>query len=287
MVIKMTVLAYACCVILSVLQSSLVKMGGRGKNPELFNINKATAAALMFLIVGLVKGFFPIHAPTLLFGLMYGTFFSVSMWAGLMALSSGPLALTSTIISFSLIIPCTYGILFCDEKFTLIMAMGFVLLASSFILINYKKGNKKGSLKWLLFTVCTLISDGCCAVTKKMHQAKFPNMYKEEIMFVALSTVSVVFIVIYLIKYAQGKHPKGEKLLNLKGIVCGLANGGSSYFSLYLVAVENVSVQAPVLAALTATTSLAVGRIIFKEKLTALQTVGFILGVASIVLLKL
>jgi len=285
----MTALAYAACVILSVFQSSLVKIGGRSKNPAMFNINKAMSASLMFLAVGLIKGFFPINTPTLLFGLAFGGFFSLSMWAGLIALSSGPLALTSTIVSFSLIIPVAYGIIG-GESVTWLMLVGFALLACSFVFINYKKSNQKANLKWFIFSLLTLISDGCCAVVKKMHQDVFKeceNHYQAEIMFVALSTVSVIFITVYVIRYMKGKQPKNTKIIDWRGIVCGLANGGSSYFSLYLVAVENVSVQAPVLAALTATAALATGKIIFREKLKPLQLIGFVLGVTAVVLLKL
>ena len=287
----MVFLAYAGSVALYLIQSVLCKKSGKSDDPVVFNINKGLTATVMFLLIGIFS--FRFHLPTLLYGLAYGVFFSVSMWTGLKALSSGPLALSTMIISFSLILPTLYGVLFLHETVAVPGIIGFVLLAVSFVLINLKsllsgKGRgERANWKWFAYTVTTLCSDGLCAIVKKAHQTAYPNQYKTEIMCIALAVVTLTFTLIYLCR----KKPEGgvslRSLVNWRGMICGMANGGSSYLTLYLMAMENVSVQAPVIAALNAIASLAAGWLIFRERLTLTQLLGFLAGLASVVLLKL
>ncbi len=276
--------AYAGSVALSVAQCSLCKYGGNKGDQDIFNVNKTVGASLMFLLMGVVLSL-SFHLPTLLYSLAYAFFILISMWAGLKALASGPLAITSMIISFSLMIPCAFGIFVLGESLSVFGIIGLILLFSSLFVINAKKrSDKKANLKWFIFTVTTMISDGCCSIVKKLHQKAFPNSYMVEFMLYTMVIASLVFTVIMLCKH---KPKTAKQLIDLNGILSGVANGGSCFVSLYLASVENLTVMSPVIAALTSLASLAAGKFLFKEKLTVLQIIGFCLGISSIILLKL
>ena len=99
----------------------------RGGSVNLYNINKAAAALLVFFVVGLFKGI-SFHVPTILWGFGYGACMCVGGFAGFTALGLGPMALTSMIASFSLVIPFAVGITLWGETLSVWGVLGIILL---------------------------------------------------------------------------------------------------------------------------------------------------------------
>lgn len=263
-------------------QSALSKQyAGNGGNPTVFNINKAVAGLAVFMVWGLIQGF-SFHIPTILFGIGYGICLCISMHTGFKALAMGPMALTSMIASFSLLIPFFFGICFWNEPLTLLGICGITLLLASILLIN---GKKTGgiSLKWLVHAIATLTANGICSIVQKYHQMEFPALYRTEFMIFALLSVLIVLSVSQKSDHAQ-KQPFQFSLL---GLVAGGLNGATNYIVLILSATENASVLFPIVSVSNIVAVWLIGIFFFKEKLTVSQTVGLILGVLSIVLLKL
>lgn len=245
-----------------------------------FNINKAVIGTVLFLVLGLANGF-SWHFYTMFFGALYGISLCISMHTGFKALSMGPMALTSVIASFSLIIPFLFGIVFWNESLTLLTFIGIILLLISVLLINIKK-ESGFSGKWLFYALITLLTNGVCSVIQKMHQIKFPSLYKTEFMFWALLWVSIILLVKYKTK---DKHT--ELKFSLLGTVSGIANCLANYIVLYLSATENASVLFPIVAIANIITVWVIGILFFKERLRALQAIGLVTGVVSVVLLKI
>jgi len=276
----MSILLYIGTVLLSTTQATLGKLVGGEGNQTAFNLCKSVAALVMFSVFGIFS--FSFNVPTLIYGTVFGVFLYLATWSSLSAFICGPMALTSMIASFSLIIPCTYGIAFLEEPCTLFTVCGFVLLSAAFILISYKKKNDKAiSAKWLIITVITLITNGICSLIMKLHQIDFPEKYQNDFMIYAYLVASIMFVIELLIK--QNK----SKCFDIKGVLAGLANGGGNYLTIYLASGEDASIMFPIISVLTAVTALSAGRLIFKEKLSLIQIIGFAFGIASVVLLKL
>ena len=91
----------ACSAGQSLLSKQYAKNGG---DSCVFNINKTVAGIVVFIIWGLIQGF-SFHLPTVFFGIGYGISLCISMHMGFRALAAGPMALTSVVASFSLLIP--------------------------------------------------------------------------------------------------------------------------------------------------------------------------------------
>lgn len=163
---------YVLNVVCSAGQSALGKQYARKGGASLsFNISKALIGAVLFLILGLINGF-SLHFQTILFGIGYGILLCISMHTGFKALSIGPMALTSIIASFSLIIPFLFGILFWNEGLTVFKGIGILLLLLSILFINLKKENRL-SAQWFFYAIATLIANGISSILQKMHQMKF------------------------------------------------------------------------------------------------------------------
>ncbi len=263
-------------------QSVLTKRyASRGGKTTPFNLCKAFSALVIFAVVSFVTGF-SLHIPTLLFGVFYGLIFCGSMYTGIKALSLGPMSLTSIIASFSLIIPVLFGLCFLNEKLSVIGVVGIALLLISIVLINYKKGGAI-SVKWSVFSLLTLFFNGICSVTQKLHQIKFPSLYRNEFMMWALLVTWLVFLMISLFSPKDGK----KVTFNLLGIVSGIMNGFANYIVLYLAALENATVLFPIVSAANTVAVWLLGRFVFKEKLTLGGIVGVSLGIVAVILLKI
>lgn len=110
----------------------------KGGKAIVFNFSKTAAAALFFGIWCLLSGN-GVHLPSLPWALAGGVCLAVSTHTGLLALSCGPMALTSILASMSLVIPFLWGIILWQEVITVFKSIGLMLLILCIVLICYRK----------------------------------------------------------------------------------------------------------------------------------------------------
>lgn len=279
----MNILLYALNVICSAGQSTLSKQyASCGGNANVYNINKTSAGLLIFLTVGLFSGI-RFHAPTFLLGIGYGAALCVSNFAGFTALSMGPMALTSIIASFSLIIPFAVGITVWGEPLSVWGVIGIVFLISSIVLLNYQKSTDRISLKWTFYSFLTFFANGVCSLIQKQHQTDYPGSYRTEFMVSAMLSVLVLLLVTVLIR----RETKATVKFCPQGAVAGLTEGVANYIVLYLAATENASVLFPVVSVAKIIAVWIIGRIVFRERLKIWQMVGLVAGIVAIALLNI
>lgn len=279
----MTVFLYFLNVACSAGQSTLSKhYASKGGNANVFNINKVAAGFLVFLIMGLWGGL-RFHMPTALLGMAYGTCLYVSNFAGFTALALGPMALTSIIAAFSLVIPFLAGITLWGEELSLPGGVGITLLLCSIVLMNFRKSGQPMSLKWLFFSFLTFFSNGISSVTQKQHQLFWPGSYRTEFMLWAMAWGLALLALTVLIRGTV----KAEVRACVPGASAGLIEGFANYIVLYLAATQDASVLFPVVSAAKIIAVWIIGRFTFREQLKHTQTVGLLAGIAAIVLLNL
>ena len=103
------IILYLAIVVCSPLQSSTVRFYSKTSNNIIaFNLIKSLSALLLFVVVGIWS--FSFHLDTLVFASIYGVSLVISMHFGYKALDVGPMALTSLIVAFSVVIPIAYGL---------------------------------------------------------------------------------------------------------------------------------------------------------------------------------
>ena len=279
----MTIFLYFLNVACSAGQSTLSKhYASKGGNANVFNINKVAAGFLVFLIMGLWGGL-RFHVPTALLGMAYGTCLYVSNFAGFTALALGPMALTSIIAAFSLVIPFLVGITLWGEELSLPGGVGITLLLCSIVLMNFRKSGQPMSLKWLFFSFLTFFSNGISSVVQKQHQLLWPGGYRTEFMLWAMAWGLVLLALTVLIRGTV----KAEVRACVPGASAGLIEGFANYIVLYLAATQDASVLFPVVSAAKIIAVWIIGRFTFREQLKHTQTVGLLSGIAAIILLNL
>ena len=187
--------------------------------------------------------------------------------------------------SLSLIIPLLFGVCFWNETLTRWNLIGIVLLLSSILLINAKR-EKGFSVEWMVYTLLTLIANGIFSIVQKLHQMRFPTLYRNEFMFWAMLCV----VVILLMTVLPGKKSGDGKIrptFSVLGALSGVLNCLANYIVLYLSATENASVLFPIVSVANIMMVWLIGIVFFKERLRSTQILGLIIGVTSVVLLKI
>lgn len=103
-------------------------------------------------------------------------------------------------------------------------------------------------------------------------------------MTTATFVCALVFLIASLAKTPREKISRGGKGC---GILVGVCMAAANFCSTALVHAENATVLYPLLTAGTLVLTLACGRLLFKEKLKLNHYVAFLLGICSVVFLKL
>ena len=203
-----------------------------------------------------------------------------------LAIGCGPLSLTSLMLSYSLLIPTAWGVLFDGDEVGIFFYIGILLLAVSLVLVNAKRGECKITLKWALFALLALVGNGACSTFQAVQSKTFGGKYDGTFMVISLLMVVCVLFVLTFI------HEKDKVKISLKsGIILmvgtGLANGLVNLLVMVCSATVNKSIMFPLISAGSIVLTWLISRFFYRERLTAKQNVGMLLGVASIVFLNL
>lgn len=205
------------------------------------------------------------------------------MYCGFAALACGPMAITSIIASFSLIIPYIFGIAVFGEPIKVTGIFGVLLIAASIVLMNFKKPENL-SVRWWLFSLITFLTNGICSVMQKYHQLRFPGKYSTEFMLTAMMAVFVILSAASLVR----KEKEKEKMrFTALGFIARALNAIANYLTIYIAATENASTLFPIISVANAVAACGFGYFVFGEKLRNTQLFGLALGIASVVLMKL
>ena len=285
----MVIVVYLLIILASVTQSATAKLFNRNcALPAAFNAIKSCTALGLFALVAAFG--FTFNLPTVLFGILYGICLCISMYAGYQALCRGPMALTSMLVSFSVVIPLIWGITVGNETLKTMQYTALVLLFLAIIMTNVDKMKLKQMTPtnygaWLLFVGITFASNGICSILQKQHQTLYPEAYSKEFMLFAMLLCSVVFSISAFRKISP-KELRGIKGKRY-GVLSGLANGIANFLTLVLAGMENASVLFPIISAGTILASLVCGRLLFKEKLKANHYAALAAGIVAVILFKL
>lgn len=222
------------------------------------------------------------------YSLWFSISYSLCMVFSLLAVSTGPLSLTALVISCSLLLPTTYGLIWLREPFSAFLAIGIVLLFAALILINFeKKGQqKKITPRWLLYVSLAFLGNGMCTVVQRMQQIACNGAYKNEFMIVSLLASSVVLFTFAAVRERKAvfSHIKnGLPWYTLSGTANGMVNLLVMLLSRELAA----SVMFPIISAGGIVVTFLVAVVFYRERLSRWQITGVVLGALSVVFLNL
>ncbi len=273
-----------CVAVQNVCNKEYDKRVGNGA----FTFASAGAFFAVTVFIATSGGSFSYPPELTVYSIAFAVAYSVSIITAYFAISTGPLSLTSLIISYSLIIPAFYGIIFLHEPTEPPLIIGIILLLISLVFINLedKKEEKKITLKWGILATLAFVGNGGCSVIQKIQQEKFGGLYKSEFMIVALA-----FTVVSLFATALFTERKQILPSLKKGFVWysvrGLANGAVNFLVLVLALKMPASVMFPVISAGGIVVAALLSILFYKEKLSSKQMLGLLLGLGAIIFLNI
>ena len=277
---------YLISVILVLSLQNVMKKGYTKRNGGgvyLFGVLTCLSATVFFLVT---SGGLQWNTRILPYSLAFASAYITAMISSIMAIQCGSLSLTSLVVSYSLMIPSLYGLLFLDESVSFGFYPGILLLVISLVLIN-KPGEKKPiNFKWIIYVILAFLGNGMCSVFQKMQQVVFEGAYKNELMIVALVAGAIVLAIISFIK--EGKQVS-TYIKNgwFFGLFSGVFNGIANLFVMILSNRTSASFMFPLISAGGIIVTYLISKWVYKEELSKRQFAGFILGIASVIFLNI
>ena len=261
-----------------------LKTQGTKNASFVYNFIMAATSCVLMIIVALFG--FDFHLETLYYALIFSVCYSLAVIFLFLSIKSGPLSLSSLFNSFSLLIPTLYGMIFLKESLSVCGIIGLICVFISIVMINtYQKGEKL-SFKWLVYVILAFLGNGVCTTVQKVHQINFPGMYQVEFMVFAMITVTVIMGVILIFRHPVEIKP----VLKSGGIYASLTgglNGMVNLLMLVLAASLPATILYPIVSGGGIALTFIVALIFYREKLSAVQYIGYFAGVASVILLSL
>lgn len=219
------------------------------------------------------------------FSVCYITAYACTMHA----IKHGPLSLTSLMMSCSIVVPLLFGVTFLKEPVTLTLVIGLVLLFSCIILVSepWKKEDAQISLKWVIYMSATFLANGTCITLQKVFQIKDLGAHSNEFMICSLAITLLTFVVMVLIR----ERKEILELIKTKGIIwpilCGVSNGIANQFTMMLAVILPASFLYPVQSAGGIIVTAIVSILLYKEKLSLFQKIGFVTGILAVIIFNI
>lgn len=281
--IAFLVVVIFCSSLQSTLKKSYsLKMNGMGM--YLFNALMSLVAAMFFLFSS--KNGMTFVAEIIPYSIGFGLSFAVAAVFSMLAISNGPLSITALITSYSLMLPTLYGLLFLGETAGWKLYFGIALLLFSLFLIHFERGEKKMSLKWMIFVVLAFVGNGMCSTIQKMQQIAFDSAHKNEFMLIALITVSIIMAVFAVVRERDlfKTYIKSGCIL---AALCGVMNGVVNLLVMLLNERISASVMFPLVSAGGIVVTSFMSIFLYKEQLSKKQLTGIAVGISSVIFLSI
>lgn len=267
----------------------------------LYGLTLVSASIIILTVIWAINGFDNIFYPETFiycvgFALCYvlGTVFSI------LAISTGPFAITSLIMSYCLLLPTVWGLIFYtkDNSPSIFVILGIVLMCASLFLVRNKNADDsmKATPRWIIFVLINFFANGGCSI--------FQTIYNEEnaengvviapykFMLLSMLMVLLAFLIIVPV-YILVNRKKELERPNVKQLICfGSATGISNTVANVLVLLVNgITIPAFILYPLNNVGQLTlvflISVLFFKEKYTRIQYAGYFIGMVSVVLFNI
>ncbi|MCQ2485642.1 MAG: DMT family transporter [Clostridia bacterium] len=222
------------------------------------------------------------------YAIAYGFIYCIAYFLTFVALSCGSFTLSMLIISYSLIFPILFGIIFLHESVSVFTCIGFALLMTSLFFVRGNKDEKenKFSVKWLISIIIVMLGNGLLAIIQKMQQLRFNNECNNEFMIIGLSVSASVLLIGGILK-----DRKQLKEILRYGIpyagTAGVANGINNLLAIVVNNLLPLSIVSPVCSGMNIVVSFLSATVLFKEKYMKRQILGVVMGVLALVFLNL
>lgn len=290
-VTAMSILLITLETISQVAQSVCIKLFGRKckSGDVVFTAMMSLFAFIFFLMIALFTGA-GYAVEVLPYSIGFAIAYSFSTLMYILAFGCGSLGITSLILSYSLVIPTLYGLIFWGESLSEIQIAGIAALVISLFMVREKADEKKkaATFKWILYMVVAFIANGACAVIQREQQLRFLETYDTGFMTAALAIAAVIM---FLAAFITERRSIKEAVRNGWGLslVSGATNGSANLIIMITLGLGIMEAAQfyPVIAASQTILTFIVSIIMFGERFILRQWIGFAFGTVALVLMNM
>ena len=256
-------------------------------NPLSFSAAGVFAGLLYFLVLS--GGQLALQGEMFWYILPFALCYTIAYVCTIYAIQYGPLSLTSLLISCSVVIPLLYGVVFLNEPVTLFLIAGIVFLFSGITLVSepWNKEAVQISPKWVVYISATFLSNGICMILQKNFQLKYQGAHSNTFMVYSLAITFLTLCVFVLVR----ERKRFFKTIGSKNIIwpifCGTGNGVANQLTMMVATALPASFLYPVQAAGGIILTAAVSILLYKEKLSFAQKIGFVMGIVAVIAFNL
>lgn len=293
-----------CATIASAVKGLVCKKNGAGisDNQRVFELNALIflGAAMTVALYALCSGAgFQMSVLTCGLSILFACMLMFTQLTQTFAMRYGPASITSLIYSLGFLLPIFYSALFLEEHISVLQILGMVgTVAALYFMIDLKCDRRTSGL-WLLLSVLASIGSGTNAIIQKIHRSRTPESEIPAFLVLALFLAAVLAFLISVImgkKKVQGasrtketvKAPRMELSVVLFNLLfCGISIGALNVMNLLLAGRLPAIIQFPVFNIGGMILVALGGKLLFHDKLTGRQAVGFVIGCGAILMIGL
>ena len=248
-------------------------------------------AVIVLGITVLSGGIRSVTFPTVLFGVIFGIMTAVTNITTLLSYETGPMNFTVLIVyCMCILMPTLVGPLVWPDSnpVRIVQWCGVAILIVSLILGIKSSDGMKFSAKWLMFVAVAAVTCGSLGIIQQAHQKSDGRKEMYMMLIIAFASASLLCFVYALI---SAKFTGENPVKGMRGVHCavsaasGVCMGFTNVANLFLSGVLPAVLFFPVVNGGVVTLSALVSLVLFKEKLNLRQSIGLIMGIASMILI--
>lgn len=284
----MVYLLLAAAIVFNASQNFITKQYNlKTKKPNTYIYTAVVAFFAMLFFAVTSGGKFEFNIHIMGYSAVFALFYSMATVGTVQAIRIGPLSITALLNQCSLIIPTLFGLVVLNDDVSNIGCIGIAALFAALVLVNPKSSDnkKKVSSKWFLWVIVGFVGNGMCSTVQKLQQLKYDGGYKNEFMTVAL-------FIVFILMLAAAKMNKSNLKRDIIGAMKyaslnGVANGACNMLIMVLTALLPTAVLFPSVSAGGMILTFIISLMVYKEKLSPKQLIGYTIGVISIILINI
>jgi len=201
------------------------------------------------------------------------------------ALSLGTTSSTMMIYSCGFLIPVFFSAAVYGETVSAVDGIALLLLLMAIFLIITPKNNARLSFKWILLSVISMIGSGTTAILQKVHQR---SLFADEFLSMSVCEFLIAGVLLFLLSTVLPKKEisAAERSHEWKiGVLNGVFLGALSLLNLKLSGKLPAIVVFPVYNVGNIILSGLLGAVLYREKNTKKEILGFAVGCVAILML--
>ena len=249
------------------------------------------ASAVWCVALLLANGFkLRLTGGVILFGAIYGTVQALFILFKTLAMNKGPVAVTTLVGNFSLVVSVFVCFLIFDEAISLADLLGLALLMCGIVFTTYKKSGTSGSRLWRVYVILFFICAAGVGITFKAFSRSASAEYAGDMMLTSAIVMLVLYGVILLFSkpasaVASMRSDRRICRFTIYALVSGALSCLYNRLNIYLSGALRGVIFFPSFNGGVVVLSTVLSIILLRERIKAKQAAGIILGILGILII--